>query len=141
MKWRGLWGWAGPSLPHSWTSTDFLIPVWLCSPPLGPLEACVEIWMLSEISDVESETNFVSIYFVVMIFQLYEQRKRTEEAAEGKSLKQFTSMWDFPLQSFEWCLYVWARHIPKKSAFKKIGPSSIQHAEAEANSRAHCIIF
>lgn len=58
VKWRESGGWPWPSLPQPWASEDFLTPL----EPVGCFPvACVEILILSGISDVESRTKFVSI--------------------------------------------------------------------------------
>ena len=81
-------------------------------------------------------------------FLLYEQRNESEETTEAKSLKEFISMWYFPVQSFEWCLYGCAHKLgiflffpsSTKKHIKKIGATCI-HGKVEANFLASCVIF
>ena len=91
-------------------------------------------------------------------FLLYEQRNKSEETTEVKSLKDFISIWYFPVQSFEWCLYGCAHRLGISLSFpssthththththtqntfkKKIGATYI-HGKVEANFLASCVI-
>lgn len=95
----------------------------ICSLPLPGLE---QVWLLcsglcAHLAMYDPGQN-VCQYNFRSWFSTYEQGKKTEEAAEGKSLKEFISRWYFST-SVIWMVFVWMcyRYPPpqKKAPLKK----------------------